>query len=383
MRTILLLLLIGCLAACQQAPIQPQLQIQSDPAGQGLPLSDHLTGHQLSLTGTQVLLTGGNGLSFQPYLFDPATQTWQATDSTRHGYIYHGAVTLPDGRVLIAGGSQDYVPGREPQTRGMDRAEIWDPASQTWRETAPLTVGRTQVSLTLLESGKVLATGGYLLYALNGDERRLRSQLSAMAEIFDPLTETWRRVSLMQRRRGDHQVISLPDGRVLVLGGNPETLDGEIFDPLTEEWTLIRPIGIRNQYDFRAILLNEDQVLLTGGGGVEGKVDCYVYTLSTDSWAKVNSMNDPRSHHQLIRLENGNILAIGGRGGLNDHPFYPVAYPIASMELYDPTEDQWTPTTDLRATRQGAKALALSKDNVLVVGGEWRGTVMAEQITFR
>lgn len=383
MRTILFFLLIGLLGACQQPPIEPGFQLQTNYVSQGLPALDHLQGHQLSLVGSQVLLTGGSSMDHQPYLFTPATQLWQAIDSTRYGYSYHGAVTLQDGRLLVAGGYQEYLPGREPSTRGRDRAEIWDPIAQSWYETAPLTVGRASLSLSLLQDGRVLAAGGNLLVALNGDERRLRSQLSAMAEIFDPISETWKRVSLMNRRRGKHQAVSLPDGRVLILGGNPPTLDGEIYDPATDEWTLIRALQTDVRHNYRAVVLNDDQILVSGGGLITGTVQTYLYTLSSDTWTDAASMNHFRSEHSLVRLADGKVLAIGGFGELDDHPFYPTARPVRTMEYFDPVERSWQTTTELATPRVACEVLTLPDQRLLVVGGQWGKVPLAEQITFR
>jgi hypothetical protein len=60
----------------------------------------------------------------------------------------HTASLLPDGRVLVAGGSID------------TSAEIYDPAAGTFRQTGSMTQYRSWASAALLRDGRVLLVGG-------------------------------------------------------------------------------------------------------------------------------------------------------------------------------------------------------------------------------
>jgi uncharacterized protein (TIGR03437 family) len=60
---------------------------------------------------------------------------------------------LPNGTVLLAGGAS-------PGCYGLKSAEIYDPATGSWRVTAGLNKARLGHTLTLLANGKVLAAGG-------------------------------------------------------------------------------------------------------------------------------------------------------------------------------------------------------------------------------
>ena len=84
------------------------------------------------------------------------------------------ATLLLNGLVLVAGGSG----GGGTATNS---AELYDPASGTWRATGNLNTARHEHMATLLQNGMVLVAGG-----LDHVNHTLQS-----AELYDPLTETW------------------------------------------------------------------------------------------------------------------------------------------------------------------------------------------------
>jgi hypothetical protein len=124
--------------------------------------------------------------------------------------------------------------------------------------------GRWYPAGTLLPSGEVLASSGADAdeVALPGSEAAIR-----VMELFDPVTETWKRVAAMKRPRSYHNTATLlPDGRVLIGGhatistgygrnlgipipdspaqdlGGPSINDGQILgaqghDPTMEIWS--------------------------------------------------------------------------------------------------------------------------------------------------
>ena len=72
--------------------------------------------------------------------------------------IGHTATLLPTGKVLITGGYVDWVNPAGYQSLSI--AEIYDPASGSFASTDPMNVTRFWHSATLLSDGSVLITGG-------------------------------------------------------------------------------------------------------------------------------------------------------------------------------------------------------------------------------
>src|SRR6266536_796321 len=87
---------------------------------------------------------------------------WEYTESmVTGGRKLHNATLLPDGKVLVTGGSRGT---EDPNTRPSDPAyacELWDPATGTWTTMASLTRIRPYHStVLLLPDGRVLSAGG-------------------------------------------------------------------------------------------------------------------------------------------------------------------------------------------------------------------------------
>src|SRR4051794_33219221 len=79
--------------------------------------------------------------------------SWTANSPLSTTRVNHTATLLPNGKVLVVGGS-----GNSGVTSG---AELYDPALGTWTITASLQTKRYLHSATLLPNGKVLVAGGY------------------------------------------------------------------------------------------------------------------------------------------------------------------------------------------------------------------------------
>jgi hypothetical protein len=87
-----------------------------------------------------------------------------------------------------------------------------------------MTYARQHLSATVLPDGKVLVTGG-----TSGGGFSNKSETVLAAEMWDPATQGWSVMASMTRPRLHHSMaMLLPDGRVLVGGGGQTEQPGEI-----------------------------------------------------------------------------------------------------------------------------------------------------------
>lgn len=199
-----------------------------DPASGSFRPTGSMTGPRghsaaVLLNDGKVLLVGGDGAHederlSSAELYDPATGRFSATGSMHVPREMHTAVLLKDGRVLVVGGSSA---GSYPNSHIEASAEIYDPATGRFSMTGSMSVPRHKLAAALLPDGKVLVVGG-------SDNRDGRGQY-ASAELYDPATGrfisdgemSFRRYKLIQT------AVRLPDGRVLIAGGaeRPEIYD--------------------------------------------------------------------------------------------------------------------------------------------------------------
>src|SRR5436190_1002600 len=90
-----------------------------------------------------------------------ATPTWSYTGSMNGPRKLHNATLLPDGRVLVTGGSRSAQNPNQDSTDPAYTSEMWDPATGTWQIMASFTQYRGYHSIALLlPDGRVLSAGG-------------------------------------------------------------------------------------------------------------------------------------------------------------------------------------------------------------------------------
>jgi Kelch motif/Galactose oxidase, central domain len=175
----------------------------------------------------RVLVTGGSGGQedlASADVFDPATSTFSAVGPM--GSNHYLATLLADGRVLLTGGESD-------SGEILRSAEIFDPATNQFQPTGKMRTPRVKHAGALLPDGKVLIIGG-------SDTRGFASRFTS-TEIYDPATGTFLPGPNMNfgRHKMRDAVTVLPSRFVLVAGGavrlelfNP---DEEIFLPVEGE----------------------------------------------------------------------------------------------------------------------------------------------------
>jgi hypothetical protein len=278
-----------------------------------------------------------------------AAASWVATGSLGTARYLHSATLLPDGKVLVAGGS--VVAG---VTSSVER---YDPSSGTWSPAASMNFPRSFHTATLLPDGMVLITGGF----------NAGGSLKT-AELYNPTLNTWSLTTAMSTNRSVHSATLLPNGKVLVAGGfagsppaNPLNL-AELYDPATGTWTSTGPMTTLRGYH-KAALLPSGQVLIAGGAdsAFNSISSGEVFTPATGQWTNTGVMKSARAGFAMLLLPNGKVLAAGGQ--------YPQDVPLNTAELYDPAAGTWSWTAAMANTRADIAAILLPNGGALFVDG--------------
>jgi hypothetical protein len=131
----------------------------------------------------------------------------------------HKAILLPDGRVLIAGG---WAVNNTPSA-ALASAEIYDPTAGKFSSTASMSVARVGFTDSILPDGRVLLAGG-----------QNASGNLASSEIYDPATGKFSASGSLSTLRVGHTATVLRDGRVLLVGGNDASsalASAELYQP--------------------------------------------------------------------------------------------------------------------------------------------------------
>jgi hypothetical protein len=307
----------------------------------------------------KVLVAGGwigpdrDGAATSAELYDPSSGTWSATGSMHGARAGQTATLLPDGRVLVAGGSGGGF-------GSLATAELYGPVSGTWTATADMLVSGQGQTATLLSNGKVLVVGG-----IYGPPQQ--------AELYDPISGTWTATGFRTTRGSGHTATLLPDGKVLVVGFTSRVKDGgssaELYDPGSGSWSATGNLAHLNT-PHTATLLADGSVLVVGCGAEVGKgkptANAELYDPTSGTWTAVRHMLE---NHGIAcaaaLLADGRVLVAGGSNATGGS-----ASVLASAEVYDPGTRTWTPAQNLGTARAGQTATLLPGGQVLVTGGQ-------------
>ena len=304
------------------------------------------------LASGKVLVAGGQDEFANTFssaeIYDPATGTWTPTGTMVSAHDQHTATLLPSGQVLIAGGF-----GLNTQTVAV--AELYDPVAGTWTRTQDLAEVRQAHTATLMPSGKVLVAGGF-----DNANNPLGS-----AEIFDPPTGRWARTGTMNGPRGLHYATLLASGQVLVVGGDGPVhflQTAELYDAGAGTWAPGPALAIGSAANHTATPLPTGEILVAGGENVAGSLaSAALFDAATGSWTPISDMVAARSEHTATLLASGRILVAGGHD--------PAGPPRSGAELYDSMSRTWIPTGTMKTARESHTATLLRSGKVLIAGG--------------
>ncbi|PYS48327.1 MAG: hypothetical protein DMG13_25810 [Acidobacteria bacterium] len=260
------------------------------------------------------------------------------------------AVTLKDGRVLVAGGSTSSGPTSE--------TELYNPVTRSWTIGDSMLASRSGHTATLLADGRVLIAGG------EGS-----GAPGATLEIFNPDTGSFSAAGTLTTPRKNHAAVLLSGGRVMIVGG----FDGshilnstEIFDPATAKVSSGPSLSIARMGHSATTLLNGDLLVAGGSDGSQDLASAELYSASgtsasassgrTDGFTSAANMLSARSSHSAFLLpHNAAVLMAGGSS--------------ASAELYQAWNSAFIPTGSPANSRSGAAGTPLAADGLLLLAG--------------
>jgi len=277
----------------------------------------------------------GGGTTARALVYDPATGTSDVTGPLVSGdsMWVEAGVRLRDGRVLVIGNAA---------------AQVFDPSTRQFAPAGPMVTPRTMAAAAVLNDGRVLVTGGYPM----GDDGATSS-----AELFDPATSTFSATGSMTTSRAEHTMAVLPDGRVFVSPG-ASRYTVERFDPATATFSAA---GEMSSWSFGpAMTLPDGRVVVIGGSSLGDHGSAAVWDPSALTFGPEHDR--PGWVRRATLLDDGRILLIGGRANWAA---------VVDLDRAQTTRIQppqaWQPRT-----------VRLADGRVLVVGGLEDGNLRPE-----
>ncbi len=305
-----------------------------------------------------------------------------------------GHTVLPDGRVIVGGGTQ-FHGGPNPDTMyildGLQDTRIFDPAIDNWTEGSDMLLARWYPSLIKSADGDAIAASG--IESLTDFQEHWRSW-----ESYDASNDTWAGVD------GTDQLLPLYPRVFLVPGGplkgqyfysgagalwtpfgeHPEQYQWSwqyTFDADAGQWrqlgmatygardyapTVMLPLHPSNDYT---------PTMMTVGGAL------YQSTIAVDFVDRIDLSTDPPTNSpaaslatarwfpQAMVLPDGKVLALGGTDHGNVVTVGAPTNAVLTAELYDPAQDAWTELPAMAVDRGYHSTAALLPDGRVLVGG--------------
>ncbi len=337
--------------------------------------------------------------------------SWRRAGALAVGRYAPGAVLLPDGRALVAGGYSFET------NRTHASSEIYDPVSAAWSlgpslrldRNFPLVFGQPDGD-TLFAMGFQMR-GGTSAWVLRFDSRRLRFVVSPngveerelaaaaplsdgrvliaggystlrrrtldTAEVYDPRSRRFSPLAAgLRHARFGHAAVSLADGRVLVVGGkvletNADVRIAELFDPRSETFVETGALSVGRDrvtaWTLAPVPGQGASVLIAGGSGATGGTTparrCEIYQADTGQFVPGPELVRDRMAHTATLLDHRRVLLVGG-WSTSENRTTPQA------ELWDPIQGRFLPAGSLEHGRHDHAAVRLREGRVLVAGGK-------------
>ncbi|AGL17227.1 galactose oxidase-like domain-containing protein [Actinoplanes sp. N902-109] len=285
-----------------------------------------------------------------------------------------GHAQLPDGGLLVAGGTAEYDTGHP--FLGLKDAWTFDPDAG-WHREPDMAGGRWYPTLVTLADGHVVAFAG----------TNEHGDLNLVPEIWSP-DGGWFALPPLPQWHGQPrvpqyaQLFLLADGRLFFSGACYGTNEGTgpgLLDLVQHSWTEVGGLDDHVERNHRnqaaSVLLppaQDQRVLLIGGGedfGHHGRhaidaVNIVDLTETDPHYVKAPKLPTPRMHHVAVLLPDRTVLVTGGSGGDESRP-------DATNEalLFDPAHPGWAAKAKARVIRLYHSVALLLADGTVVTAG--------------
>jgi N-acetylneuraminic acid mutarotase len=265
------------------------------------------------------------------------------------------AVVVND-KVYVFGGAAP-VGMMVPGIYGMRQTEEYDPATDRWRERAPMPRGLHHIEGVALD-GKIYTVGGFTA-------RAHASPDDAVFE-YNPATDSWRTLPPLKSKRGA-VAIAAADGKIHAIGGREGdirlTTDHDVYDPTTGKWSEAAPLSrARDHLVARTV---DGRIHVIGGRFSIGDEDMTnmheIYDFKTNSWSAGPPLPTARGG-VTGAFYDGMIFVMGGEDGKRTYD---------ENEAYDVKANRWVRLKPLPQPMHAFAAAAVGR-NLYIIGGAKR-----------
>ena len=269
---------------------------------------------------------------------------------TANGWL---GVAVVNGKIYAIGGGY-----------GSTSINEYDPVTDTWTTKTPMPTPRIFFGIAVVENK---------IYTIGGDRGNweIGAVLTSVNEVYDPMTDTWERRSIMPTKRLGVSA-SVVNDKIYLIGGRigeptyAEVSATEVYNPSTDKWTTVEPIPTPVSSHISAVVNNKIYIL----GGAVGVTLNQIYDTETDTWSNgaplPTGVDSAAAGVITGDTVTQRIFVIGGKQNLDA---------VNLNQVYTPESDTWIAGPPILTGRYGL-GVAVVEDNLYAIGGRegWIGS---------
>jgi hypothetical protein len=264
------------------------------------------------------------------------------------------------GLSLMSNGQILLTGGDSPVTPvGVANASIYDPVGGSWTYLPDMNAGRFYPTNTVLPNGDVVVNGGEISPALGIDP---------LPQVWQVASGTWRNLTTAQLALPTYpELYVAPNGLLFYAGPTP--LSRYLNTDGTGSWTSGPTMEFGNRGNGPSVMYDNGKIMLVGGGNPP-TATAEIINLNdpVPTWVYTGSMANVRRQNNATLLPDGTVLVTGGTSG---NEFDDPAAPVFPDELWNPATGTWSTLASLSTYRgYHSVALLLPDGRVLSGGGE-------------
>ena len=236
------------------------------------------------------------------------TWTQLASLQSNYGPLFFASAVLPDGRVIVEGGEQNFA-----QYVWTNKGAIYDPIHNVWTPMNPPSGWNT--------------IGDAQSVVLNNGTFMMANCCTRQQALLNASTLTWTATGSGKFDENDEEGWNLlPGGKVLTVDaytdiGDPSGTNSEIYDPTSGSWTsagstIVQLWDSHGSYEVGPAMLRPDGTVFATGANGAGAGHTSIYNTSTGGWTAGPDFpgNLDVADGPAALLPNGNVLVSASPG---------------------------------------------------------------------
>lgn len=330
------------------------------------------TGKVLIIAGSGNNEKNFNAGTFETILWDPENNTFKEVE-TPWDVFCAGHAFLPDGKLLIAGGTKEYedlTQNPKQDYKGLKDSYIFDPVEERYTRTPALKYARWYPTLVGLTNGDVLASSGL-------DEKG--EVVTGHTEIFKRAENKWEKQPDLNRVFPTYPTLFLSgDGRLLYTGSNSGYGSSTVgrtpglWDLSNNQFQEIPGMPDADKLETSGSVMlppaQDQKYMVLGGGGIgdsplaSKRTAIVDLTQSKPAFVQGPDLASPTRYPGVVVLPNDTVLVAGGASGYRTDD-------LLQSHIYKPISNEFTKVASPAVGRNyHAEALLLPDGRVATFG---------------